>query len=316
MKKISNFEDSTLLFPLNETLTEQFDPFDNEIEIQNLRNQSHLTNLSGNNFYSTCFYTENIYTDDFSFIFHNDDFTNANSFLKKIPKFQKRLRKEIYEKKVLQKEKYFYIYKKHKVDCKHKVKKIDRNKIKNLIQKDFFNFFGVGQNNFCKKRFLNHFENSGEINLIDEYSEVKMIKIKKSKNRNFRLFDKDVIIKKIMSNFCKFLKIIFEFFLSKLLCVKNFKIKEFDSEKFYAIEHCIEFLKKNNFSDIVQIKDKIPKSDRIKYNFIFSSNLHIIFSELFINSDFFFNYIIEKIKSKYDNEYFISFMNYTKKIIN
>lgn len=315
MENFSNMEDNTILYQLDETVTEQIDPFNNEIEIQNMKNQSQFTNLSMNNYYSTCFYSENYHmSDDFSFILNNEDLKLRNSILKrkiqKIPKFKNNERK--YSK--LEKQKMFYVYKKHRIQCKHKIRKINRNKIRNFVEKDYINFFDDGCESYsikCKNNFLHEIKK----NLYDKNCS-RLIEIKKSTNRNFRLFDKDVIIKKIMSNFFKFLKILFELFMSKMLDIKNLKIKEFDYADFYTVEQCKEYLNKHNIFDFFQLNKKITLNfDRKKFKSLLDSNLFQIFGEIFINSFYFFDYLVVKIKSKYDEDYLKCFMNIIEKII-
>jgi len=332
MENFSNVEDNTLLFQVDETVTNKLDPFNNEIEIQNFKNQSHFTNLSMNNFYSTCFYTENYQvSEDFSFIFNHEDFkiqSKADTLYKKIPKFN---RKNESTKKFSSKtksEKFFFIYKHHTNGCRHKNRKIQRNKIKNFIEKDFMLIFD--KKVFNKHRFSEYLKvNENTLNNLDftNYSNISNFsfgsinknencKIKKTTNRNFRLFDKDVLIKKIMSNFLKFVKIVLEIFISKVLNIRNIKIKDFDPCSFYSFEQCKEFLEKTKFSDYFDVKSyKISKCLINKYRFLLRSNMFQIFSEFFLNSTYLFEYLIEKIKSKYDNFYFLCFLNYAKKII-
>jgi hypothetical protein len=332
MENFSNVEDNTLLFQVDETVTNKLDPFNNEIEIQNFKNQSHFTNLSMNNFYSTCFYTENYQvSEDFSFVFNHEDFkiqNKADTLYKKIRKFNKKIESTKKISGKTQPEKFFFIFKKHTIGCKHKNRKIQRNKIKNLIEKDFLLIFD--KKVFNKYRFSEFLQiNENTLNNLDitNYSNISNFsfdsinknehyKIKKTTNRNFRLFDKDVMIKKIMSNFLKFLKIVLEIFISKVLNIRNIKIKDFDPVIFYTFDQCKEFLEKKNFSDYFDIASyKISKCQINKYRFLLRSNMFLIFSEFFLNSTYFFEYLIDKIKSKYDNFYFSCFMNYAKKII-
>jgi hypothetical protein len=328
MENFSNVEDNTLLYQVDETDTDQLDPFNNEIEIQNLKNQSQFSNQSMNNYYSTCFYTENNQmSDDFSLIFNHEDLKmgiNGNTLYKKIPKFHKKIESKKKISVGKNSEKLFYVYKKHRIECRHKLRKIQRNKIRNFIEKDFLLLFEKKE--YRKNRFYEFFDgnenflnnsNFADISnfAADSDHNLEHFKIKKITNRSFRLFDKDVIIKKIMSNFLKFVKIIFEIFLSKVFDIKNLKIKDFEPGVFYTFEQCKEYLVKNKFSDFVEVSDKISKCNRKKYRFLLGSNLLVIFSEFFVNSTYFFDYLIDKIKSKYDDLYFVCFMNYTKKIL-
>lgn len=148
---------------------------------------------------------------------------------------------------------------------------------------------------------------------------------KKTSNRNFRLFDKDVVIKKIMSNFLKFVKIIIEYFLieNKLELIYEIRKNVFE-EIFCNLEKCKEFLfgkkiidflicKKRNF-----VNKKINiKNDKMKYKTLSFIDTRIIdvYKFMFLNSGFLINYIYPKIKKDHDQSYYIHFMQFINKII-
>jgi hypothetical protein len=182
----------------------------------------------------------------------------------------------------------FYILKIHRKKCRHKVKKLERNRVKNCLEEDFENFI----QDTSKTTNLN--------NLKYEKNNLNNIK---SKNRSFRLFDKDVIIKKIMTNFLKFLRKMLE------LRYKS-EVKEIQKLKFYSLEQCKKFLRLNTVSQVYTIINC-----KTEHEYLYSKQLIKVFEENFINSKYFVEYLIEKIKLKFDEEYTCCFLQYIKRII-
>jgi hypothetical protein len=188
--------------------------------------------------------------------------------------------------KNVKKRQIFSIIKIHRKKCSHKkVSRIERNKIKKLVEEDLANL--INKNNF-QKRF--------------KFLEKSFEKVKECKNKK-RLYDEDVIVKKIMSNFNKFLRLLLFPFI-------NNTNSEIITKKFFNVLSCKEFLSQ------IEVKQLI-KANEVKNisKTLLSLNLSFIF-EFFIESNYFHNYLLEKLKKNFEDGYVNSFIAYTLKIKN
>jgi hypothetical protein len=319
------------------------DIFSNEVEIQNFKNQ--FINLS-TNFNSTCvqteFYGELEQYDDFSTLLKNDDFNNkvCNTYLdstKFIPSRQftnKRIKKlkensnlitnknniEMTKKLHTKDNKIFYVYKTHHKKCRHRKRKIKRNKIKSQVLGDFRNILRKRTNlqtyeNKFKEIFNKLLSTKNSDNKI--ISDQNLINKKKITNRKFRLFDKDVIIKKIMSNFLKFIKLIFDYAISKFELPNNFYKLE-KNKNFYSIKQCKDYLNSTSMFKLVTKENKQNKKiqELEELNTLLNLKFYTIFEQNFVNSNYFFNYLSERIKMHHKNdEYYENVIKYIGKII-
>lgn len=146
---------------------------------------------------------------------------------------------------------------------------------------------------------------------------------KKTTNRKFRLFDKDVVIKKIMSNFLKYIKLIIENYIENHDLHTQYDIdkKKFE-EKFSNISKCKAFLIKYNIKDFLILKQKktIKKDKKLLRNQIpdFVTFLEMKLSDIYIlhfkNSNYMKNYILPKIRQNHDKSYYLHFIQYMNKI--
>jgi len=177
--------------------------------------------------------------------------------------------------------------------------------------------------NDIPKKSINKTTTSNFVNSEDCFDENIFLK-KKTTNRNFRLFDKDVVIKKIMSNFMKFLKLIIEIYLQENHGNFHYEIKKKLFEEIFSnVQKCKEFLYNKKISNFI-----ITKKTNSTKKFHFSSNvlghnINEIFLKLnlielykthFLNSDFLVNYIFPKIKKDHDKSYYKHFTQYLKKL--
>jgi hypothetical protein len=159
------------------------------------------------------------------------------------------------------KKKIFEITKIHRKKCLHKKdSRIERNKIKKLVEADAKLVF---QKNL-KKRFK----------ILETIYNTNEFKIKK------RLYDEDVIVKKIMSNFLKFLR---------LLKKEKIEISNLSNRGFFNIISCKEFLLEN-----VSVLN---------------------FFEYFTESNYFHNYFFEKLQKNFEKNYICAFIGYIKRIL-
>jgi hypothetical protein len=185
----------------------------------------------------------------------------------------------------------FNIFKVHRRKCGHiRTPRIQRNKIKNLVEQDLKIML---QKEKKKRRF---------VKLELSYKNI-------SKKINKRLYDEDVIIKKIMSNFLKFVRLLL-ISITKGNKNKNFN---FNNKQFFNVLHSKEFLNENILKSLINNHNKFGSND-ISSNKILKYKLIKIFG-YFIESNFFHNYLIEKLQKNYDESYLSSFIGYIKKII-
>ena len=134
------------------------------------------------------------------------------------------------------------------------------------------------------------------------FSEYKSFE-KNSKIRNFRLFDKDVIIKKIICHFYKFSSSLVSFL------EKNFKIK-------IKINETIKLKKKNqlNFKKILSVKiaelaDKCNEYTLPQHvNEVLSMTCLNLYKEYFLNSNYFYD-ITQNFKARHGDFYYHTFIN-------
>lgn len=148
---------------------------------------------------------------------------------------------------------------------------------------------------------------------------------KKTTNRNFRLFDKDVVIKKLMSNFLKFLKLILEKFINdnKLESIYEIKKKNFE-ENFSNEQKCKTFLISKKIKDFL-LKKKCSNSQKnniynnkmisFDYDALLETKLIDIYQNAFLSSSFLVKYIFPKIKKDHDHSYFMHFNKFLLKIL-
>jgi len=146
---------------------------------------------------------------------------------------------------------------------------------------------------------------------------------KKTTNRNFRLFDKDVVIKKIMSNFLKFLKLILEIFSldNKLSSIYELKKRNFE-ENFANELKCKTFLNSKKIRDFLLLKKSQKKKRSLKNNIIggeheafLDAKLIDVYQNVFLNSSFLTKYIFPKIKQDLDQSYYVHFNKFLLKIL-
>jgi hypothetical protein len=221
--------------------------------------------------------------------------------------------------------KFFYVRKVHKKKCVHHSRKnnikVKRNKIKNFVNQDLEVILkSVKENTFqiYKRKSINYINKlEKEIKKCELQIQPSTIR-KNQKNRKFRLFDKDVIIKKIVSNFIKFLKLMYDGkkFDSSSNEIKkindSFKFNFSEYKKICSIEQIKEFLK-FNFDNIVINNNKANSS--MLLNDLQNISLQQIFSCFFLTSKYFQEYLINKIKSSYDSDYLLIFLEFIKKIL-
>lgn len=264
---------------------------------------------------------------------------NSNARNKKILKQKKNLnnsdkkhfsslKKNSRKKNKVNYTKYFYVRKVHKKNCIHQYKdiKVKRNKIKNFVNKDLdsilkslkensYLIFKKNSSSYLKK-LEKEIKKRESLQLKPSLSTIR----KNQNNRNFRLFDKDVIIKKIASNFLKFLKLIYDGIKSvktssndneKVMDSLKFNFSEY--KKICSIEQFKEFLKLN-FDNLINNSNK-NEFKCILLNELQGISLHQIFSCFFIVSQYFQDYLINKIKSRYDSDYLLIFLEFIKKLL-
>ena len=142
---------------------------------------------------------------------------------------------------------------------------------------------------------------------------------KKTTNRNFRLFDKDVVIKKVMSNFMKFIKLVLENFLIEKGLKNKFELRQKIFEEIFAnVEKCKEFLNKKIILDFLikknDIKTKIWKNKKSEITNFFDLKIIDIYKINFLDSNFMQNYVFPKIKKDHDQSYYLHFVQFLHKI--
>ena len=87
---------------------------------------------------------------------------------------------------------------------------------------------------------------------------------------------------------------------------ENFKI--LSQKQFFSIKQCKEFLFNYKISDILNLnKNCIEK--------FFDFNFHKIFSDFFVNSNFLHNYMINKNRVTYQDNYLVIIFKYINKIL-
>lgn len=227
------------------------------------------------------------------------DLEREEEFMRKLATFdnvmcEKPLKNKIVnETETAEKINTFIVNKRHTYKCRHLsqiTNSIRKNKIKLSLEDDFRS---ITENSFSglKNSFLAMLRNLSPQKTLD----------KPSKNRKFRLFDKDVVVKKIISHFYKFLSYqigAFEKQYKVLLEVDNIvKMKKRSQTSFKSI------LDKR----LVQV-DKFAESKQLlKFRFL-TVKLVDQFREYFLNSHY-FQEIIENFKKKHGesySQYFIS----------
>lgn len=219
--------------------------------------------------------------------------------------------------------KVFYIRKVHRNNCEHQKDnyffKAKRNRIKSLVQQDFalLKIFLLRDKSFLSKSYkIEGMLNIETKDLILTNSDQTLSKSNpfNCKNRKFRLFDKDVIIKKIMSNFIKFIKLLVDNLLNNDQKEESkIVFNRISKSKFCTIEQCKIFLKQS-IQDLTQSdNNKFANVSILKR----ATNLKLqtLFSTLFINSKYFNEYLINRIKSAYDKGYLTCFISYINKIV-
>jgi len=144
---------------------------------------------------------------------------------------------------------------------------------------------------------------------------------KKTTNRNFRLFDKDVVIKKIMSNFLKFVKLIIESFLidNKFNSLYELKKKSFE-ENFANEQKCKSFLFNKKIKDFLLIKKfnnkkSLTHKNECNYKAFDQTYLIDVYQNVFLCSSFLIKYIFPKIKKDHDLSYYSHFNKFLLKIL-
>jgi len=260
-----------------------------------LKNEDDLWNNTSSQFYAS--------TD-----FYNNNFTNMSdieredtNFIKKSIKYfsvfdENPIKNPLIDNTVkINKNTYFVINKRHSYKCKHLTKiskSLRKNKIKLSLEDDF------------KKLFSNHFQElmNNFIILKNFISPIKTFD-KNSKNRNFRLFDKDVIIKKIISHFYKFSS-----------CMINFIEREFNLKA--KLNDSIKQKKRSQscFRKILWMK--ICEFDEKYTNIclpeivmkVTSLSILDIYKYYFLNSHY-FQEITNSFKNKYGDLYYQYFIN-------
>jgi len=212
--------------------------------------------------------------------------------------------------------KLFIIYKQPKQRCIHRHKSsLHKNQLKNLVKKDFMKCIKGPEKNVLG--FGNFkFENLLKKKINFPYSELRK-KIKKGK---IRIFDDDLIVKKIINNFCKFVKLIMNFIQEDTMYNNDnveFKIveknKNFCSKKDASLflqnvklENCF----KTTFKDFTYT-DFRSKNVEILLNMTFFK----IFKNVFVNSKFFHNYLITSLGNKFGDDYLSYFLYFIKDMI-
>lgn len=246
----------------------------------------------------------------------------------------------------------FYVSKFHKRKCSHSSSKTKKNLIKKLVQEDYFRF----KRNLENKKNLNNLnqkqnqkqniktnkiskiKNKPELNLNDEINPLCLSEIskddnklflkKKTTNRNFRLFDKDVVIKKIMSNFLKFLKLILESFTidNKSSSIYEIKRKTFQ-ENFSNELKCKTLLNNKKMKDFLLIKNKKSCNKKRSLNrknninkdcdcaAFLEAKLIDVYKNVFLSSSFLLKYTFPKIKKDHDQSYYLHFNKFLLKIL-
>lgn len=189
----------------------------------------------------------------------------------------------------------FSINKRHSYKCKHlsKISKsVRKNKVKLSLEDDFTKIFSYNFDGFNNKFG----------NIKKNFSQYKSFE-KNSKIRNLRLFDKDVITKKIICHFYKFSTSLVNFL------EKNFKIK-------IKINETIKLKKKNqlNFKKILNIKiaelsDKCNEYTLPQHvNDVLSMTCLNLYKEFYLNSNYFYD-ITQNFKFRYGDFYYQTFIN-------
>lgn len=265
----------------------------------------------------------------------------------------KKNNKSILEKKLISP--VFYVSKFHKRKCSHSSSKTQKNLIKKLVKEDYL-IFKKSYSKILKIEFDNNSisekirktKNKGKkdkkidnlihicpYNISDFSNSNNSINIcmkennlflkKKTTNRNFRLFDKDVVIKKIMTNFLKFLKLILENLLVATNLSSFYELKKKNFEENFANElKCQMYLKNKRIRDFVTIKrfNSFKKSQNNnnkklenEYELLFNSKIIEIYQDVFLNSNFLQKYTFPKIKKDHDLSYYIHFKKFLIKII-
>jgi hypothetical protein len=211
-------------------------------------------------------------------------------------------------------EKIFIIYKQPKQRCKHRHKaKIHKNLLKNIVKQDF--------EAYTKERCFNYFGDSKLENLLKKSNNFPYSKLrKKIKKGKIRIFDDDVMVKKIIKCFCKFVKMI-------LILIKEKTLYKNDSMEFKITEKDKSFCsKKEAYFFLLKVKLEtcfISPIKEIKYNVLIDKNiegllnmsLFKIFKNVFVNSSFFHDYYTCNLKYKFGEDYLSYFLFFIKDMI-
>ena len=254
-----------------------------------------LWNNTSSQFYASTDYYVNNFTNLSEF--ERDD----KEYLKKPHKFdslfgEKPLKNPLVNEENFEEKKVvFVVNKRHNYKCRHLAnvsKSVRKNKIRLCFEDDFQKIIA---NNFegMKNNFYLLFKKIAKIKSFE----------KCSKNRKFRLFDKDVIIKKIICHFYKFISSLTSFI------EKHFKYK-------IKLNDTIRLKKRSqtSFKSIISLKicqldEKIPNQNIPQsLQKIVSLTCVEIYKKYFINSSY-FQEITENFKIKHGDVYYQYFLN-------
>jgi hypothetical protein len=176
----------------------------------------------------------------------------------------------------------FCICKIHKRGCGHK-KRIGRGRIKGLVEKDITSLLKGYKN----KRFRN----------LERF-----YKLDKGPRRDRkRLYDEDVIVKKIMSNFFKFIRLVVK-------SLYKSTVSELTHKYFFNVPSCQEYLNKTALNTFIKTTNNTGGGQDI-----LTWSLDKVFDS-FVESYYYHSYLVEKLKTTFDENYICAFINYTKQI--
>jgi hypothetical protein len=209
----------------------------------------------------------------------------------------------------------FYIYKAHNNGCLHKkILKIKRDKIKSIINEDIKDLLSIRNLNchLNKYKILSQKYFNKENSLV-----IKEDLILNSKNRKFRLFDKDVVIKKIMSNFVKFLRLFLKMIFKKQY-KRDLNIEIGLKNKSFINTNQTQTFLKLNLRELIKdnkIDKKMENETDPNLKMLTQITLKEFFTKYFINSNYFHSYLINKTLKSYDEKYMVSFLKHINEII-
>ncbi len=174
----------------------------------------------------------------------------------------------------------------------------------------------INQNNLTKNNFNLNF-----ININLEKNEIKEKKYKEKEkdelfinkitsNRNFRLFHKDVVIKKIMRNFMKFLKSIITHFFKDInkSVTFDFNILQYEGN-FTNFNKSRLFLNNNYLRDLISFSQRKLLDKKIQ-----ELKLIDFYKDFFLNSKYLLDFIYPKIIKDHEILYHSHFVEYLNKI--